>query len=507
MKYRYLVVSDTNNIIDYIYASPKFKMIRGASILLDELNIVETVRIAEEFGGLVLSTGGGEARVLFERKEDAEGYMTAIQRKYLEATDEVSLSIVNVERREHELMHDWLQRAEERLRLSEIAKYKKKIHNISIAPIMKRCDSCHQRAAEKGLEVEEMHCCRSCYNKKKAFDGLKEKIDSPKFSDQDGDLSGLEEVYQQLIKEVPFQRVEKMSDLVGDEPSDSFIGFIYADGKGIGQLFKGDLERETDDETFIRRYKEISKGLKDSLISAAVEAYKKCLEIGFEEEEFRVDFSSIGGDDFAAIINGKHATVYTYYLLKYFNLFTKNKINLKAGKHLAAGIIIAKSTYPIHQLYNLAYELMAKTKAESNESTLDFQILYDSNITSIDEKRMNIDGRDLYVRTYRIGDSDDQHLSFKDLYEKARKLKERKFPSSKIKAIYRITAEPSKLMMEFEWREWLSRLEKEHKEIFFEWNKKFRKTPFAFERNGIPYTPLRDLFDLYEFVDEKVVME
>lgn len=78
MKYRYLVVSDTNNIIDYIYASPKFKMIRGASILLDELNIVETVRIAEEFGGLVLSTGGGEARVLFERKEDAEGYMTAI---------------------------------------------------------------------------------------------------------------------------------------------------------------------------------------------------------------------------------------------------------------------------------------------------------------------------------------------------------------------------------------------------------------------------------------------
>lgn len=495
MSYQYLVVSDTNNITEYIYSSPKYKMIRGASVLLDKLNTIDTLEIAKKYNGEVLSTGGGEARILFKNEDDAEGYKASIQRKYLEETDEVSLTIVNVKRLENELLNDWLSRAEEQLRLYEIKNYKKKVHNLNISPIMKRCDSCEQRVAEKGLRIEDQQCCRSCYNKERAFRN---------YQSSSRTLTGIGKVYEKL-KNYNFKKVEQISDLVSKDPSERNIGFIYADGKAIGQLFKGQLEKVTDDEKFIQKYRHVSERLKEALIEAAVEAYKTCVNKGMKN--LQIDFSFIGGDDFAAITNAKYAIIYTYYLLQYFTKYSKEY--LKEGKHLAAGIIIAKDTYPIYQLYNLAYELMAKTKAESKESTLDFFVVDSSNIQSIEEKRVVVNSgnkRDLYVRSYKIGKSD-EYLSFKDLYSVAVKLKKANFPASKIKAIYHITTEPSELLMEFEWKEWLSRLKREHKQIFYEWHKDFRKTPFPFKRNGVAYTPLRDLFDIYEYVDKEVIME
>jgi hypothetical protein len=47
MTYKYLVLSDTNNIIDYLFSSPKYRMIRGASMILDSLNRTETKKLLE----------------------------------------------------------------------------------------------------------------------------------------------------------------------------------------------------------------------------------------------------------------------------------------------------------------------------------------------------------------------------------------------------------------------------------------------------------------------------
>ena len=51
MSFQYLVVGDTNNIIDYIYATTKYKHIRGASIILDKLNLSTTQTLAENHNG------------------------------------------------------------------------------------------------------------------------------------------------------------------------------------------------------------------------------------------------------------------------------------------------------------------------------------------------------------------------------------------------------------------------------------------------------------------------
>lgn len=500
--YQYMVVNDTNNVIDYLFGSNQYKIIRGASLLLDYLNTNAAKALITEHNGYLLSTGGGEARVLFEKHEDAIAYEKALNALYIRETDHVTITSVTVARQSNETLAKWLERTEQQLRLAEVTVGKKQLHQIAISPIMQRCENCYNRVAEVVVRDIDEHkkMCRSCYLKKQQLERVIEQVKSQ----DEQSYSGLSEVHKRLAKkdQKGTSWVRSIDGLFEEETTGNRIGFIYADGKNIGSLFKQVLDsKELSDEQFIKQYKEKSEKLHDALIEAAAETHEKLAQLGYKDVP--VDYALIGGDDLAAILPGHVALLYTYYLVKYF----EDKTEKYLGKRyqLAAGVIIAKKKYPIHQLFELSYELMDRTKSRNDVGTFDFQVLLDSYVQSIDFKRANspiANNRHLYSEGYTVDTA--STFSFEKLYETARALKMADFPSSKIKGVYHLTVEENPHMLTFKWKEWLSHLEPKHRNILQKHYPKLKDTPFCLEKADNYYTPVRDIFEVYDLVKEEV---
>jgi hypothetical protein len=510
--YQYLVLSDTNNVIDYLFASSKYKLIRGSSMILDKLNRTTTLSLATNYNGKVLSSGGGETRVLFHHEEEASAFIMAIREEYLRETDEVTLSIVMVKRNEGERMSQWLLRGEKDLRQFELQSGKKQMLNIPLSPIMMRCESCYKKPAEKLAETPEgkLKYCQSCYKKHELVDAVKRDL-SKALMDQETavTMNGLLEIHEKLLNSKEGNTkstwIQNIAGLLSDDSYSSYIGFVYADGKNIGKLFRETLFEklaDAEDESFISAYKKISQGLHNAMIDAAVETAQE-----FEVKNVNVDYAAVGGDDFVAIMSGKYAVQYTTTLLQKFEEHTKTYLGEK--QQIAAGVVIAKSSYPIHRLFDLSYELMTRTKSQNTNSSLDYMILTDSAIQSVERSRSNQLVKHRYLRAegYSISDETEKGISIHSLLEAIADLKKKGFPRSKIKELYHLLLEEDEQMLQFRWIEWRSRLSKNVKEVLDKWNKNFYVTPFPFSidnesgQKAASFTPLLDLFDLYDFVN------
>jgi len=509
-QYHYLVLIDTNNIIDYLFASSKYKLIRGASMILDKLNRSITLALADQYRGTILSSSGGESRILFQEEETAEVFMSEVKAAYKKETDEVTLSIVKVIRNENEKIAEWLLRGEKELRRYELQAGKKERVGFTLSPIMKRCESCYKKVAEVSVNTPEgeLKYCRSCAAKHDQVNQVQSQLKQFQQNEQSSfEINGLMEIHEKLISSVKNGNettwVKNIAGLLNDENESSYIGFVYADGKNIGKLFRENLFKklvDAEDEQFIEAYQKISSGLHQSMIDAAVETAKE-----YENQSVNVDYAMVGGDDFVAIMSGKYAVSYTNTLLSKFE--EKTSENLGETQQIAAGVVIAKSSYPIHRLFDLSYQLMTRTKYNNPTSSLDFMILSDSTIQSVDGIRGDqvIGQRHLRAEGYSISNETEKGLSFNQLYETIVTLKKRGFPRSKIKDLYYLVLEQDEDMLTFLWIEWRSRLSREVKEALDHWNSRFYETPFPFVRHssGEPtyFTPLLDLFDLYDFVD------
>lgn len=500
--YEYLVVSDTNNIIDYIFASTKYKVIRGASMILDSLNTKETKKIIQQFNGQLLSMGGGEVRVLFQTEDEAKTYIEQLNKLYYENTDEVTITTALVKRKQNEPMHEWIERGESELRLAEMTYGKKKPSSTPISPIMKRCESCYNRVAEKEVTIFghlKAFYCYSCYLKQKVVNETRTLLESHEILD----FSGLTEIYEQLFETSSNAKIVKnLRKLVDENRGDSMIGFVYVDGKKIGSLFKTQLQSNLPDREFIEQYQNLSKHIHESLITSAVRTHHLFEQFGIE---LYVDYALVGGDDLAAVLNGRYVVPYTYYLLKFFEEETKKRLG--TTQHLAAGVVITKSNFPVHQLFDLSYELMARTKRNNEGSSLDFEVINDSAIQTIEEKRSQIISKKRRLNGEGYSIHKNEGCSIKDLYSVGQTLKLTGFPTSKMKDVFQITTEENEQLLRFRWIEWRSKMDKKQREIFDNWSEQFKITPFAFSKGEVPFTPLRDLFNLYDYIEMGVRLE
>lgn len=540
MKFQYLVLSDTNHVIDYLYSTGKYKLIRGASILLDVLNREETKKIADRHLGHVLTIGGGEARVLFRTAEDAEHYARELRQRYLEATDEVTLSIAIVKRNEGEELAQWFTRAESLLRLREVEEDKRQMDVRIFSPILQRCEICDKRPAEieKDLSNNKKKICRSCYKKINKVDEVRNKIE--KYSKDSTNIeenlgSGLMDIHKELIRQKVKVNgeswVNSIRELLGKEDSvtENYIGFVYADGRNIGNFFRQEILRSSFtytngeaplDEEILEKYRKASEGLHNCTIQAAVDAAK-----AMENKNCPVDYANVGGDDFVAIMPAKYVVEYTVVMLRAFEKRTEEMmLSLKIEKKnksansseekerqnkklmMSAGIVIAKSGYPINRLYQLSYELMSNAKKKDKEnSVIDFLVLTDSTVQSVDNRRKQeeLAGRRPRMNGYLL---DGREMSIQKLLDVIRELDKNNFPRSKMKDVYEIVLEPDWSKQEFLWKLWRARLKAPITGIFDCWHADFKKTPYPFmnpkdKEDHNVYSPLLDLFDLYEHIE------
>ena len=121
---KFLVLLDTDRIKDYVFATNKLREIRGASAILDELNLESTYQVLDYVFGEgnydkvdgewkhncktikvnnidweVMFLGGGSGKILFAEDERARKFCQTIQEKYREETDNAaSITAVCVSR-------------------------------------------------------------------------------------------------------------------------------------------------------------------------------------------------------------------------------------------------------------------------------------------------------------------------------------------------------------------------------------------------------------------------
>ena len=286
---------------------------------------------------------------------------------------------------------------------------------------------------------------------------------------------------------------------------DSFIGFVYSDGDGLGDFLKNVKKVYTTEEEYLKFMRKFSVILDRNTKCVLKEVIKEMYEkgkfvkkkpilkdgktkyeiINEKEEEVKKsiigEFLIVGGDDVCAVFPADLAIEISYEFQKEFekkmNEFTKieNEKNEKKNPEnitSSCGVVIAKNKTPMFQLFEQGLKLQKSAKAKRYQENknregkvrtgyIDFQVIGNEGNVNIKEYRKKwynkFDKEDknkgkLHVsrRPYSISGSEknkeykDVSESIKKLIDQVKKLKTKNFPNTKIRYIYDLKKDDTK---------------------------------------------------------------
>ncbi len=500
---RTLVLLDTDRIHDFVFSTNKLKEIRGASTILNELNLVKTKEIMkkhmkDETGKIFL--GGGSGKFIFEDMSHAHNFCKEIEDAYrLYSAGEASITTAVVPYDDNAFVKS-LYNGEKELRRNKDFKCKH-VQLLSDHYFM-MCESNGMLPAEFKIKTPEDKQPAVSY-------ACSKKIENSK----DGKNSFFEEFVNYIEKAENTSLQEKKvknnwctvsknnlkrllpEDInsIGDY-SNGYVGLIYADGNRMGQKLQK-LESKDDYATF-------SKDILKSTKSAIFEALAKNLKL---EHQFPFEILLLGGDDLLLIVPADKAIEIT------IDFCDKFKSNLK--KHnlsISAGVVITHANYPIHQMIDYGEQLLKSAKKKGNEfpneetNYIDFMVIKNPIQSKVFDMRINEmiykseDNRELrlFQRPYTT-----EQLS--EIVEKIRTLKyEGKFPRSRLKQMYQSLFRGKNQAM-LDYCMLISRLDKDCRTVmmeeFFECCDLF---PWQSTTDGLE-TPFLDVIELYDYITKE----
>ena len=282
---------------------------------------------------------------------------------------------------------------------------------------------------------------------------------------------------------------------------DSFIGFVYSDGDGLGDFLKNVKKVYTTEEEYLKFMRKFSvildRNTKYVLKEVIKEIYEKdkfvkkkpILKDGkFVENEKGEnieksvigEFLIVGGDDVCAVFPADLAIEISYEFQKEFekkmNEFTKieNEKNKKKNPEnitSSCGVVIAKNKTPMFQLFEQGLKLQKSAKAKRYQENknregkvrtgyIDFQVIGNEGNVNIKEYRkkwynkFNKEDKNkgkLHVsrRPYSISGLENEEYkdvseSIDKLIDQVKKLKTKNFPNTKIRYIYDLKKDDTK---------------------------------------------------------------
>lgn len=191
-------------------------------------------------------------------------------------------------------------------------------------------------------------------------------------------------------------------DIADMTDKNDWIAIIHADGNGLGQVVQ---KIGTQPEVF----KEFSKNLDEATTAAAVQAFKKVVNVDLLKKGEKIPMRPIvlSGDDHTMICRADLAIPYTEAFIGKFEKSTEEKLGgilsennvFASGENYltaCAGITFIKSSYPFYYGYQLAEILCDRAKKDTKAlynandgnlpaSCLMFHKVQDSFITSYDD--------------------------------------------------------------------------------------------------------------------------
>jgi hypothetical protein len=386
-----LVLGDVDRIKNYVFDTSKLPSIRGASEILNALNLEEIPKLfADHLAPECLIYAGGGSFLAVVPQALADTLIEEVHKRHVEMTGIATITCVQSQPLRYlafakghtpyvdeEIKRIWQNTTGfgKRLMASHPVVSRKKrgfgeivaflaadlkrakeskpfAPVIETLPLMQRCTYCGLRPAESVLE--DAYLCSICDTRIRQG----AKSGRVKFANE---FKGW--VKDQKSEEITAASPESLDDLGG------YTGFIYADGNDIGTL----LEEKAITPAAFRHIAEVLQqetrhALFEALYRTFADRFAKLTTLPFE-------IVNIGGDDVSLFVKAPWAWEVTLRFLETFETRTVELAReLEPGKEpeqqkltASAGLCVAKSDYPVYYAECLADSLLKLAKRRAKQ--------------------------------------------------------------------------------------------------------------------------------------------
>ena len=555
---RVLVSIETVKIKDFIFSTNKLKLIRGASYLLDYMNQVEVPRILKKYGleykthelvnkiyninddkeflekvdeeidktidKRILYIGAGNAKFLVEDKDKAEEICKEIKEVYKTLAPSAKVVAECYQMNENEKI--WTAIDELAQKTAEKKSEGFPMLNIDL-PFVVKCDLSGTEPAvvslknlKDDLENIEIHRSGEGSDNNKQVEDTKTAIrnvikkDNMKISEESAiKIKYSNKMIKDDVNEIGFYSIIKKAlnydihlntEIDDYSVGDSFIGFVYSDGDGLGDFLKNVKKVYTTEEEYLKFMRKFSVILDRNTKYVLKEVIKKMYNdkkfvkkkpilkdgkpkyeiINDKEEEVKKsiigEFLIVGGDDVCAVFPADLAIEISYEFQKQFEEKMKKFTEIENQKNekknpenitSSCGVVIAKNKTPMFQLFEQGLKLQKSAKAKRYQENknregkvrtgyIDFQVIGNEGNVNIKEYRQkwynkfNKEDKNkgkLHVsrRPYSISGLENEEYkdvseSIDKLIDQVKKLKTKNFPNTKIRYIYDLKKDDTK---------------------------------------------------------------
>ncbi|AFV12632.1 CRISPR-associated hydrolase of the HD superfamily [Thermacetogenium phaeum DSM 12270] len=409
-----LVVGGAFKVKEYYLETNRIGEIRGASVLLDDINRKRFFRMFRELPGLtgasLIYAGGGHLLAVVPA---GKGEMVAgeIERLYREVC--LTARAVGVSCRVHAAELSDFSSLNRRLNdeivdrrsvlipawdaeKGDIELYADGSLNVSSFPLPdaggRWCDSCGIRPAVKQwkYEDEERPLCASCLRKQIVGQSARKTVFAADYR----------EFWEARGVQADLPAAQEISEIAD---SNEEIAVIYADGNNFGSLFG-----QCNSLAHLRMLSQFTENAAYTAAFTAIKEHQALLDNG------AVEIIALGGDDAFIIVPAQAALPLAVAIGKCFDRLFKNLSEGKAGPTLSVGVIIAGAKTPVRYLFEVAQALLKEAKkrayrdlakGELKEGTLDIAVLasygaYEDNITVYRSETFCKNGVKLTLRPY-----------------------------------------------------------------------------------------------------------
>lgn len=555
---RVLVSIETVKIKDFIFSTNKLKLIRGASYLLDYMNQVEVPRILKKYGleyktqklvneiynisddkeflekvdeeidktidKRILYIGAGNAKFLVDSEKTAEKICKEIKEIYKSLAPSAKVVAECYPMKENEKI--WTAIDELAQKTAEKKSEGFPMLNIDL-PFAVKCDLSGTEPAvvslknlEKDLKKIEIHKSGEGSDDDKQVEDTITAIrnvikkDNIKISEESAvKIKYSNKMIKDDVNEIGFYSIIKKAlnydihlntEIDDYSVGDSFIGFVYSDGDGLGDFLKNVKKVYTTEEEYLKFMRKFSVILDRNTKYVLKEVIKKMYNdkkfvkkktilkdgkpkyeiINDKEEEVKKsiigEFLIVGGDDVCAVFPADLAIEISYEFQKEFekkmNEFTKieNEKNEKKNPEnitSSCGVVIAKNKTPMFQLFEQGLKLQKSAKAKRYQENknregkvrtgyIDFQVIGNEGNVNIKEYRkkwydkfdkedenkgkLHVSRRPYSIRGLEKEEYKDVSESIDKLIDQVKELKTKNFPNTKIRYIYDLKKDDTK---------------------------------------------------------------
>jgi len=503
-----LLSADTDKVKSYVFESPRLPEMRGASLILEELNNRDLIKnILEEYKlpeDCIIYSSGGSILMFIPESLQTE-IKKHIEKQYLEKTATAMITVVSQVFTYSQFCFGLNVSAKNPIGFGELVDFlayelkkakqeKKYVPFFETIPFAYHCESCGIRPVS--YKIDGKHFCHSCYTKR--TEGKKGRSYL---------IKKFQESSDEYVKQ--FGKCYAPDDLndIG-EISDGYIGLIYADGNNVG--------RSISQLHTCKKYKQFTEDMLEATSSKVCYEFARNKLVSKDCKLVAELLCGLESDDVIAIVPGKYALQLAINICKAFTE-SMSPYNIK----MSAGVLIAPHNYPVYYLEEVCKQLLKSAKKGfrnvESESTIDFWVITSQDVIVSDlkdyrkqfmekilnERNPRSDRLAFYERPYTID-------KLQCLLNWIREFHKRNFPKNQLYGL-RESLEEGRMQASLYYLYQRSRMSKENRELMdrfisdlnlnngdlFPWRKTEKPSLYT-----VYSTPIVDLLEIYDFAEE-----